>query len=231
MSEAETEKSAAGPCADETVLIPPATKAGPELAWSAAGVADDPLPARWRAALRSAGLVFMTALAVAGTIVAAGRHAPRPIAEPLETPRSANAAPTPGGRKTTGTAQDERSAIPSAAPAASGAPPSAVSLSIGPPAEHEVTPPPAMPPTPSPVFSSPGADSVFLVMLRDYGIVSTQGPDAAIRMGHNVCALSGEGQLSETIAEEIRVQNPYLTPSLARSFVDAATTAYCPQHS
>lgn len=71
-------------------------------------------------------------------------------------------------------------------------------------------------------------DDAFLGALADHGIVMDD-PDAAIAMGHKVCARLDRNQRSSLLAMKV-MKDTNLSARQAGFFIGVSVSAYCPQY-
>ncbi|MGF2946861.1 hypothetical protein [Mycobacterium sp. Lab-001] len=162
---ADSDATAIGPADDETVIVPPPTGAPHELAWS--HDEDDDAGVSWGAAAERAGIIFITAVAVAlvlGLVTWLGLYIYGKKSKPMPVPDAAKPVAT----------------IPAAAPVP---PPSTVTVTPAPPptVTVEAAPPPprqdegAAPPPAS------GSTDIFTICPDGHeGVVG----------GHTTCAFA-----------------------------------------
>lgn len=122
------------------------------------------------------------------------------------------------------------SQAPTSAIAAQATAGSAVTTSAPAPSSSGVAaePPAALTPSATVPLEAESQDARFMAMLEQRGITFKSGP-GAIKAAHAVCKLISGGSTPDQLAPQVAAQNPGLTIPFAATFVDFATSVYCPR--
>ncbi|ORV92823.1 hypothetical protein AWC11_07430 [Mycobacterium interjectum] len=235
----DAESTTVGPCADETVVVPPATVAAPELAWSqdadepefeappsfwsrlAWGRSTAPVPS-WRLAFGYAAMLLAVGLLIAVGVSAWPRH--RDTDGPVLQGGIMEPGPLPAASLPPIAPPSPDLKILDPAPAAeptvtvTPAPPSTVTVEAAPPPAPTVAPPPA------------DADRIFREGASGIPQLRIVNWDVAEAGARGICGGFAKGMTRAQILDEVQRNDPTFLPWQSSAIINVSLAAYCPQY-
>lgn len=230
--------TAAGPCDDATVIVPPPSEVAPDLAWAAddddeddesvsggaPSVPAETLAVPWGLVWGIAAAVMVVTILTASAIWLVGVYANSRIPSVQGNPvATADPAPTTMPATALPPISSEPLAPPTQAPVAAPPPPT-VTVTATP----QAAPPPPAPAQPPAAAADP--DTVFRNFVRGIPGITVINWDVAEAGAHRVCGYLQAGHSRAEALQQVADNDPTFTAWQASAVVNASITAYCPQY-